>query len=368
MDRIAEIQARLAAINTELENATGDALTALETESRSLLDEMNNIKNEVEARKALRAEIAAGAGKPMASAAPASVSAEERAAADFANTNRMAIEARALTVSGGSLVQPTKVGGINDIPGAEVSSLIDLVKVVNCSGMGSNKVAYMVAGPAAAADQVEGQAAATATLAQFGFVTIVPQSVAVLDYISKQAKKQTTLQYAAKVREKALVALRLRATQLVSQALQNSELLQKVSGAAIDAKTLRTIALTYGGDKSVVGGAMLLLNKADLLAFGDVRGTNEKKALYEITPDASGNTGVIREGGLSVRYCIDDNVPAGKLYYGKPQAIELDLFSDYEVKVSEDFAFDKLMDTIRGDVELGADLTVKNGFIEYAIG
>ena len=56
------------------------------------------------------------------------------------------------------------------------------------------------------------------------------------------------------------------------------------------------------------------------------------------------------------------------MFYGNPQALELDLFSDYEVKVSEDFAFDKLMDTIRGDVELGAGVTVKHGFIKYTVG
>ena len=41
MERITEIQARLAEIQTELEAATGEALTALETESRSLLDGLN---------------------------------------------------------------------------------------------------------------------------------------------------------------------------------------------------------------------------------------------------------------------------------------------------------------------------------------
>ena len=93
-----------------------------------------------------------------------------------------------------------------------------------------------------------------------------------------------------------------------------------------------------------------------------------RSTLYEITPDGNGNTGTIREGGLSVRYCIDSNIPEGELYYGNPQSLELDLFSDYEVKVSEDFAFDKLMDTIRGDVEMGSDVIVKNGWLKYTTG
>lgn len=51
------------------------------------------------------------------------------------------------------------------------------------------------------------------------------------------------------------------------------------------------------------------------------------------------------------------------MFYGVPTCIELDLFSAYEIAVSEDFRFDKLLDTIRGDVELGADVVVKNGFV-----
>jgi HK97 family phage major capsid protein len=368
MDRISEIQARLAAINTELDAATGEALTALETEARSLTEELEGLRNEAQRRQALRQQVAAGAGTPAPQGVPSTPSAEQRAADAFAQTNRMTIaaeQARALTVASGQLVQPTKVDGINNLPGAMVSNIIDLVKVVNCTGMGSHKIAYVKDVAAAAGEHTEGEAAATASLAQFGFVTIVPTSYAVLDFISKQAKKQTTLQYAAKVREQAMVALRRKAAQVVTAALRGSDLLQVVPGAAIDAKTLRTIALTYGNDESVLGGAMLLLNKKDLLKFGDVRGTNEKKALYEITPDGNGNTGVIREGGLHVRYCIDSNIPEGELYYGNPQALELDLFSDYEVKISEDFAFDKLMDTIRGDVEMGSDVTVKNGWLKY---
>lgn len=368
MNRINEIQARLAAINAKIDNAEGDALTALEEESRSLLEELNGLQATAQARQKLRESIAAGAGTVVQNNTPAQPSAEERAAKEFRDTRRMTIEAeqaRALTVATGNLVQPTKTEGINDIPGAKYSSIIDLVKVVNCVGMGSHKIAYVKADADAAANQTEGKAAAAATLGQFGFVTINPESVAVLDFISKQAKKQTNLQYAAKVREQAMIALRRKAAQIVTAALAASDMVQTVEGAAIDAKTLRTILMNYGGDESIIGGATLVLNKDDLIAFGDVRGTNEKKALYEITPDGNGNTGTIREGGASVRYIINSNVAAGTLYYGNLQALELDLFSDYEIKVSEDFAFDKLMDTIRGDVELGAGVTVKNGFIKY---
>jgi hypothetical protein len=55
------------------------------------------------------------------------------------------------------------------------------------------------------------------------------------------------------------------------------------------------------------------------------------------------------------------------MIYGAPQCLELGLFSDYEINVSDDFAFNKLMSTILGDVELGAGVTVKNGFVALTI-
>ena len=49
-ERVNEIQERLAAISTEVESATGDALTALETESRNLLAELDTIQKEAQKR------------------------------------------------------------------------------------------------------------------------------------------------------------------------------------------------------------------------------------------------------------------------------------------------------------------------------
>lgn len=271
-------------------------------------------------------------------------------------------EARAVLVSSGKLATPTEVAGINDPVGARVSSIVDLVKVTNASGMGAYKVAY-VDTDATAATQTEG-AAYNASEPVFGFVEITPQTEAVLSYISKQARKQTPLHYEQKVNESARVALRKRAAAIVTQKLLASTLNTKLASFTLDEKSLRKIALNYGGDESVVGSAVLFINKADLVTLGDIRGTNDKKPVYEITPDAGNpNTGIIKDGGLSVQYCIDSNLTAGTLVYGQPHCFELALFSDYDIMVSEDFAFDKGLLAIRGDVELGGAVTVKGGFV-----
>lgn len=58
--RIDEINTRLAAIQTELETAEGEALTDLEQEADGLIAERTRIQNEAQTRQQLRANIAAG--------------------------------------------------------------------------------------------------------------------------------------------------------------------------------------------------------------------------------------------------------------------------------------------------------------------
>lgn len=378
---ITELRARAAEIREAVKAEDAD-LPALEKEADAIAERIKQYDIE-QRRKAIATRVAAGLeGDPLPN--PTADNTAEQRAQQFRETRRetiSAMETRSTLMSSGNLAAPTGVSGINDSVGVKVSSIIDMVKVVNCEGMGSNKIAYLSEDADAADDQTEGSAA-TPKEPTFATITISPESVAVLSYISKQAKKQTPLLYEAKVREQALLSLRKKAASLVTKQLVASKLNTTVQAdvasnkGVINAGTLRKIALAYGGDESVVGGAVLFLHKTDLIAFGDVRGTNEKKPVYEITPDTSNpNTGTIKDGGLTVRYCLNSNLTAlsgtdqvtgtakKTMFYGVPSCIELDLFSNYEIAVSEDFAFDKLMDTIRGDVELGADVVVKNGFV-----
>jgi HK97 family phage major capsid protein len=345
----------------ELESVNGEL-----TEARGKLAE-------IEAEEARKAQPPVGAAfNPVATytqrkdgtATDGNAALEARAKA-FAESGKMTIdnaEARAVLVSSGTLVTPTKVSGINGAIGAKVSSIVDLVKVVDASGMGAYKVAYQKT-DSTATTQIEGGEHGESN-PTFDSVEITPQTESIVSYISKQARKQTPLNYTQKVNSSALLALRKRAAKIITDKLVASTLNVALPLTAIDATSLRKIAMNYGGDESIVGGATLFLTKADLVKFGDVRGQNEKKAVYEITPDASNpNTGIIKDGGLSVQYCIDSNLAEGKLVYGQPHCFELALFSNYEIAVSEDYAITKGLLTIVGDVELGGDVTVPNGFV-----
>lgn len=283
-----------------------------------------------------------------------------------------AINKRATLVSSGTIATPTEVEGI--IPTFnQVSSIVDLVRVVNCEGMGSNKVAYEVSIGTAAA-QTEGQSI-TASDPTYAFVTITPASYGILSSISNQVMKQSPLDYEGKIVDSAEKALRVKAANVITTQLLASTLIAKPTALAVsayDETTLRTLALSYGSDETVYGDAWLFLTKADLIALGAIYATATKKPAYDITPDMSNpNTGIIKQGGLSMRYCLNPNLTAlanassgdVTMFYGQPECFELDLFSDYEVKVSEDYQFDKNMLTIRGTVDLGGDVIKKDGFV-----
>lgn len=308
---------------------------------------------------------------------PEGKEAEERAA-KFAASGKMNItneEARATLISGGKIATPTGVEGELKEGFNVVSSIVDQVNAVDAEGMGTYLVPYEVSD--SEAEETEEGEDYNESDPDFDFVEVNPKTITVISYISKQVKKQSPVKYEEKVKSSALKALRKKASSLIVNAVKASELaaIKEVTAAKIDANTLRNLTLSYGGDESVAGEAVLYLNKLDLVAFGDVRGTNEKKAVYEITPDTSNpNTGIIKDGGLSVKYCINKNcaplsgATAGAevvktMMYGNPRTVDLALFSDYEVKVSEDFKINKGLLTIVGDAEIGTALTVKDGFV-----
>ena len=293
--------------------------------------------------------------------------AEERAK-KFAETEKMSIsneEARAMLVSSGKIATPTKVSGINELNN-EVSSIVDMVEIEDCEGMGSDKVAYeFTATEAGVTSEGETYHAGDTVV---DYVEIKPTTITTISDISRQVRKQSPLQYEAKVRKNALLALRKKASAIIIEKVLASALNVALPLDAIDEKTLRKVALNYGGDENVIGNAVLFLNKVDLVKFGDVRGS-DKKAVYEITPDASNpNVGTIKDGGLSVKYCINSNLAENKLVYGQPAKAKLDIFGNYEVNVSEDFKFDKGLLTIRGNADIGCDVVYKDGFIVATVG
>lgn len=380
--RLKEIKERLSAIAKEVD-ADGADLEALSREADELKEERDAIVAKEEKRQSILSKIAEGTvGTPSAMQTPAITESEEqRNAVEFVKSNRMTMDAptmRSVLLSGGTLATPTKVSGINDLPGTPCS-IVDMVTVEDCTGMSADKVALVTVDSSASAN-TEGNAA-TGSEPTFAYVSITPATYSLVSYVSNEIQRQSPLNYADKVRASAVKALRRKAAAVITTAAITSTHGTEIIAASVGATTLRDIVLSYGADEEVVGNGVLFLNKTDLIAFGDVRGTNEKKAVYEITPDAGNpNVGIIRDGGLSVKYCINPNCTAltgttntsttatlPTMFYGVPSALKLDLFGPMEVKASEDYKFAEDLLAVLGKASFGAGLVVKGGVVKVSL-
>lgn len=374
-----EIEARLAQIKNEI-NADGADLEALTQETDDLIEKRTALIDESEKRSKLLAKIADGSvgdAMPQLAPIPQTEDTAEKRAKDFADANRMALtssESRSLLVSSGNLATPTKVSDIQDLKHS-VSSIVDMALIEDCNGMSADNVPYEASESEASAG-TEGTAATTSE-GTFGVVSITPTLYNLTSYVSNEVKNQTPLNYTAKVQTQAFKALRCKAAKVLTDAVVGSTIAKEITDiTAIDATTLRKITLNHGSDEDVEGGAVLFLNKKDLIAFGDVRGTNEKKAVYEITADPNNtNIGTIKDGGLTVKYCLNSNCAAltgatnssttktmPTMFYGNPKCVKLDLFGNYTIKTSEDYKFAEGLLSILGTMSIGAGMVVKNGF------
>ena len=379
-----EIEARLAAIKQDMD-AEGADIEALSKEVDSLIEERNKIIAANESRSKLLAKIASGelgaadngiGGNDGGIIGITGDTAEEKRAKVFAAENKITLssaESRALLVSSGDLATPTKVTDIQDLKHS-VSSIVDMVWIEDCNGMSADNVAY-IKSESEASDGTEG-VAATESIGTMGVVSITPKLHNLASYVSNEIKNQTPLNYTSKVQAQAFKALRRKAAKVITDAVIGSEIAKEITDiSAIDDKTLRKITLNHGSDEDIEGGAVLFLNKKDLIAFGDVRGS-DKKAVYEITADKDNtNTGIIKDGGLSVRYCLNSNCTAltgsvnssttktmPTMFYGNPKCAKLDLFGPYTVRTSEDYKFAEGLLAILGTMSIGAGMVVKDGF------
>ena len=308
---------------------------------------------------------------------------------------------KSVTLATGTLAQPTGAGtNIRDPLGNGVGAIIDQVYVQDLTGMASYLEPYVISEFDASGADVA-TAAGTARTASsdptFGVAKISPYELTTTSYVDRNISRLTPANYYAKTFAMAMRALRRDTVKMIfngdGQSTNNdmfgiktaknvagSTIFSTLNVTAVDADLLTNLMFAYGGDEELGGNCRLYLNKADLLALGKLRGTNEKRRLFDIVPDAGNpNTGTIREGGTIVPYSIASNLTAlssssagssaiQTMVYGDPMNYELGLFGDYTVRVDESVKAVERMLTILGDAMVGGNLIVDKGFVVATTG
>ena len=293
------------------------------------------------------------------------------------------------TLYSGSIAQPVGAGtDVRDGFNATVSSLIDQVNAVSLAGLPGWEEPYVISDMTAQGGKVTTVAgtARTATDPVLAKAKLTPYEASVTAFVDKNIQRLNPADYAAKVQTMALRALRRKVNELIvlgdgqaspdmfgilnAKNTAGNAIFHSIGEiSAIDANTLDELVFGYGGDEEVGGNARLICSKLSLKTLGGLRGTNEKKRLYTITPDAANpNTGVISDGGVVVPYTISSKIGDNALAYGDPFNYMLGLFGDYVIRVDESVKSVERMLAILGDVLVGGNLVVDKGFTVATIG
>lgn len=288
-------------------------------------------------------------------------------------------EQRAITIGASEIaLKKHTAEGVNKTFN-EVSTLVDLVKIVPLNGGETYERGYVVSHGEGGDKDENGNYKETETV--FNYATITKQEVTAYQEQPKAIKKLADEDYSQEVIDGIGIAIRKK---LSKDILIGDGTDGKIRGIftnptkfaiksdtdieieAINEDTLDEITYSYGGEEDVQNDACLILNKLDLKAFKKVRYPDGKK-VYEII--SKGNTGTID----GVPYVLnsacnalsDKNTAEGKycMAYGSLSNYELAVFSDIEVEESNDYKFKQGQIAHRGDAFFGGNVTAHNGFI-----
>lgn len=294
---------------------------------------------------------------------------------------KQALVSNAATVFSGDLVAPT--GGsaqINDGFNAQVSGLIDQVRVETFDGLAGWEESYLKTIQTATHGKpgVVGGTIRTDSAPEWRKAKLMAHEVQTTAFVDRNISRLSPAAYAAKAQGYALTALRREINKLIvsgdgaespefygfinAKNTKAENIYDTSTVTAINEDTLRSMVFGYGGDEEVSANARLVLNKANLEALGKIKiGDTDKRPLFDISQQ--GNTGTIKSGGLIVPYTIASAIGSNTLAYGDLMAYLLALFGSYTVRVDESVKSVERMIAILGDVLVGGNLTVDKGML-----
>lgn len=281
-------------------------------------------------------------------------------------------EKRAIQVSTGKALLPTHEGTVLNDTFSPVSTLVDVVATENLQGGESYKEAFVKEYKAGGITK-EGADYAEAEPV-FEYAPMTKQKITAYAEISEEVKKLPNIDYAAKVEEACLIALKKKLSEQMLNGTGTEQLVgisaspvaidsaKDVEITAIDNNTLNEAIFNYGGDEEVESEATLIINKKTLKALAEVKTTDGKPAYDIDIKNRTINT---------IPYVVNSNVKdfatasTGNFigYYGDPKSYKIVTFSPVEIMESTDFKFKQGMICFKASVFVGGNVIKQDGFL-----
>lgn len=291
-------------------------------------------------------------------------------------------EGRAVTVASDNILLPKhQSNDLATVPFRQVSTFYDLTKVRNLQGGESYEAPFTKS--YGTGGLTEEGIAYTEAEPEFETAKINKVKVTAYAEFSEELERLPNANYEAEIRKGVEIALKKKMAQqqiggigesntfigITSTNADNTAVLASddMELSKIDQDTLNKIIFAYGGDEEVEQKGVLVLNKADLLAFSLVKNDIGDHAYKIDLANQTINT---------VPYIINSNLipldTASKgqysMIYGIPQYYETAIFSPVEIKKSYDYKFKDGTIAYRASVFAGGNTTAYRGFMRVKKG
>ncbi len=286
-------------------------------------------------------------------------------------------ESRVIKVSSEEILLPEHTApGIAPYPFAQVSSLVDRVRVVNLTGGETYKKSF-IKGSGIAGLTGEGESY-NETEPEFGYLTITKVKVTAYTEITEELEKLPSLPYQAEVIKNINIALKKKISEQILRGpgtsntftgIFSDQAVALADGEALEIstitdQTLDDIIFAYGGDEEIEGGAYLILNKNDLRAFAGLR-TPEGRKVHTIDYVNSTIDGIPYIISSQCKALTDTKTNAGEyvMAYGGLHNYEVPIFSPVEIGKSTDYKFRDGIISYKASVFTGGNVVGYNGFL-----
>jgi Phage capsid family. len=284
----------------------------------------------------------------------------------------------AVTLSSSGILVPTREASTLEPTFNQVSSLIDRVRIINRMGGESFKQPY-VTGYGEGDYTADGADYADADTT-FGLADINKAKITAYSEEDEGVLKLPDIDYDAEIQRGITIALRKKISRQILLGAGTTNTLTGIFSAnakaidaatdkniaAIDENTLDEIVFSYGGDEDVEDAAVLILSKADLKAFVQLRSAQGNR-IHKVV--VNGNVGTI-DGipfiiNSACKPISSSDTQSGEysMAYGSLSSYGLSIFSDIDVQRSMDYKFKSGQIAHRGSIYVGGNVIRKNGFL-----
>lgn len=285
------------------------------------------------------------------------------------------VEKRAVTVSSSKILAPTHQGNTINEKIGEVSTLCDEVDSIYLNGGESFQQSYVKAYKTGdlteeGADYADGEP-------QFDYADMNKVKITAYAEISEEVEKLPAADYVSEVEKAVTIAVKkkMNSQMLVGDGKKSFNGIFKEPEAIdatkdlviskIDETTLDEIVFSYGGDEDTNDEATLILSKEDLKAFATVRSADGKK-VYEIDKKAKTIDKVPYVINSNCHALSKNDTQTGTYYcmaYGSLKNYLIPVFSDLEVKRSDDYKFKQGQIAFRAEVMTAGNVVAQDGFV-----